>query len=303
MWQHGSQARVRSNKEWQLTSPSPKNAPRPITDGTNSWRKRVDSDHDLLADFLEDVAATETIQSAIELAVQRMRPAPRMKALDVGCGTGVYFSALAEAIGPGGIMAGIDHGAGFLEDARKRGLDGGYADQLQLVLGDAEALPFRRGSFDAAHTERVLMHLADPDLAIRELRRVVRPGGWIVCVEPDLTGMRLDHPRPELASCLVAGFCASIQNPSMGLELNRRFAMAGLLDRTIDVLTEVERTYQEDVAEFFARAAETAIAKRWLTREEADSALIGLLEAGDSGYFTSYSSMFVVAGQVPRESD
>ena len=271
-----------------------------VTSGTSSWREGVEDERELLADFLENVAATETIQIAIGRAVEAMRLRRGSRVLDVGCGTGVMFPALAGAIGATGRIVGLDHGSGFLGDARKRSVDLGFSKQLELVRADAHALPFDEHTFDAAHTERVLMHLSYPDRALRELRRVVRRGGWIVCVEPDLIGMRVDHSNPEHAALVVTGFCASIQNPAIGLELNRRFANAGLVDRRVDVLTEVERDFPADVEEFFARAASTSVKRGWLTQGDAELAIAAMRQAGEAGCYISYSSMFIVSGKVPE---
>jgi SAM-dependent methyltransferase len=271
-----------------------------VTTGTRSWeRAGVEAEHEVLAEFLEEVAGSDTIKSAMSLAVARMRLRAGSAVLDVGCGTGVIFAEIGNAIGPAGKIMGIDHASSFLADARRRADDSGYGTFTELLQGDAHTLPFSDNAFDAGHTERVLMHLSDPDLALRELHRVVRPGGWVVCVEPDLTGMRIDLPAADAAANIVAGFSASIRNPSMGLELNRRMAAAGLINRKIDVLTEVEREYEPDTAAFFRRAADTAIERGWLTASEASQTLAEMQRAGDLGIYTSYSSMFVVTGQVP----
>jgi SAM-dependent methyltransferase len=273
-----------------------------VTSGTASWeRAGADAEHAALAGFLDEVAATETIRTAIDRALAAMRIEPGDSVLDVGCGTGAFFPSLAAAVGPRGRVTGLDHAAGFLADARRRAIDGRFAERLRLIRADAHRLPFPDGSFAAAHTERVLIHLAEPDLALRELRRVVRPGGWVVCVEPDLAGLRLDSSDALAAERIVAGFCASIRNPAMGLELNRRMANAGLLDRRVEVLTEVERAFDEDTAGFFARAAETAIAQGSLDRARATAALTAFQAAGDSGTYLSYSSMFIVAGRVSAD--
>jgi len=273
-----------------------------VTDGTKSWeRASVDADHELLTEFLEEVAATETIRNASSVAIERMRLQPGAVALDVGCGTGIFLSALARAVGDTGQIVGLDHGAGFLTDARARADGEGFSPIVSLTLADAHRLPFPNDHFDAAHTERVLMHLEDPDQVLRELIRVVRPGGWVVCVEPDLRGMRVDHPDSYRVSKIMSGFCASIRYPEMGLELNRRMALVGLEPRTIDVLTEVSHDYDEAAAEYFTTAARVAADNGWITPADAEGTLVELQQAADDGIFTSYASMFVVAGQVPKD--
>lgn len=270
-----------------------------VTSGTASWeREGAAAEHELLTEFLEEVAETETIRSVIAQSVAWMNLTPGAGVLDVGCGTGVVFDAFAGAIGNTGEITGLDHSDEFLTAARERAEAGGYAETVTLVRGDAHELPFPDASFDAAHVERVLMHIADPDRALRELRRVVKPGGWIVCAEPDLTGMRVDLADAQSVSKVVAGFCASIRNPSIGLELNRRMAAAGLVDRRVDALTYVEREYDAETAQFFAGAAESAVERGWLTRATADETLAAMQAAGDGGTYTSYSSMFIVAGRV-----
>ncbi|MCC6792617.1 MAG: methyltransferase domain-containing protein [Thermomicrobiales bacterium] len=281
----------------QVSSKSPQPL---VTSGTASWqRSGTTAEHELLTEFLEEVATTETIQTVKSVSIARMRLQPGARVLDVGCGTGVIFDDLATAIGPTGTITGLDHSAEFLSTARERADGAGYGNIVSLADGDAHDLPFPDASFDAAHVERVLMHLSDPDRALRELHRVVRPGGWVVCAEPDLTGMRLDLTDAEGAARIVAGFCASIGNPSIGLELNRRMAEVGFVDRIVDALTYVERDYDADSAEFFAKAARTAVERGWLDETRAQRSLEAMQTAADDGYFTSYSSMFVVAGRVP----
>jgi SAM-dependent methyltransferase len=279
----------------------PQNTPNKplVTSGTASWeRDGAAAEHDVLTEFLEEVATSETIKSVISLSIERMRLRAGARVLDVGCGTGVMFDELARAIGPAGAIAGLDHSTDLLAAAAERAAAGGYAGIVTLVDGDAHELPFPDASFDAGHVERVLMHLRDPDRALRELRRVVKPGGWVACAEPDLTGMRLDLEDAESAAMVVAGFCASIANPAMGLELNRRMAAAGLVDREVEALTYVERDYDADTAAFFASAARTAVERGWLDEHAAAKTLAAMQAAGDGGYYTSYSSMFVVAGRV-----
>ncbi len=102
--------------------------------------------------------------------------------LDVGTGTGLVAAAAAPAAG--GRVVGLDLSPAMLRRARERVAPLGVA----LVTGDAEALPCRDGSFDAAAGHFVLALLARPAAALAELRRVLRPGGRVA-----LTALR----RPE----------------------------------------------------------------------------------------------------------
>lgn len=108
---------------------------------------------------------------------------PGIRVLDAGCG-------------PGG------NGARFLDDARVVGLDLEYAAvefvrdkhaPMQPVQGSLTALPFPDGSFDVAIVVTVLYHVPDDALAMRELARVLAPGGGLFVVEPALELFRRAH--------------------------------------------------------------------------------------------------------------
>src|SRR4051794_5412243 len=149
-----------------------------VTSGTTSWeRTGAEQEQEVLSAFLSEVAATAVIQTAIVRSVTAMRIRHGDSVLDLGCGTGAALPELARAVGATGSVTGLDHAAGFLSEARQLADREGFGDLLRLIQADAHVLPFPDGAFTAAHTERVLIHVADPDLVLQELRRVVRPGG------------------------------------------------------------------------------------------------------------------------------
>jgi SAM-dependent methyltransferase len=88
--------------------------------------------------------------------------------VDVGCGNGVYLAALRRR-GHTGPVLGLDLSAGM---AREAATHGG-----STAVADAQRLPLDDGSVDVALCMHMLYHVPDADLAVRELRRVVRPGG------------------------------------------------------------------------------------------------------------------------------
>ncbi|WP_017584095.1 class I SAM-dependent methyltransferase [Nocardiopsis valliformis] len=92
--------------------------------------------------------------------------------LDVGCGTGTFFDLLRER-GNKGRFVGLDSSAAALERISERG-------QAGPVLADAMHLPFPDASFDAVTARHMLYHVPDPDRALREARRVTRPGGRVL---------------------------------------------------------------------------------------------------------------------------
>ncbi|MGH3252777.1 MAG: class I SAM-dependent methyltransferase, partial [Trebonia sp.] len=120
-------------------------------------------------------------------------PAPDETVADVGCGNGAYLTELTRR-GFVGRVVGMDLSTGMLTAARDRlrAEHGpgtvGAADRVALLAADATGLPLPDGTADLTLAMHMLYHVADPSLALRELRRVTRPGGRVVIV---LNG--LDH--------------------------------------------------------------------------------------------------------------
>jgi demethylmenaquinone methyltransferase/2-methoxy-6-polyprenyl-1,4-benzoquinol methylase len=101
-----------------------------------------------------------------------VRPGDRV--LDAACGTGDLAVAAARA---GGIVTGLDFSPGMLERARRK------APELEWVQGDALALPFPDARFDVATVGFGVRNLDDLEAGLRELRRVLRPGGRVAVLE------------------------------------------------------------------------------------------------------------------------
>jgi ubiquinone/menaquinone biosynthesis C-methylase UbiE len=96
---------------------------------------------------------------------------PGQRVLDVACGTGVLARAVADRVGSAGSVAGVDVNDGMLAVARRK------APAIAWKQASAEALPFDNDSFDAVVSQFGLMFFADRCAALKEMLRVVRPGG------------------------------------------------------------------------------------------------------------------------------
>lgn len=101
--------------------------------------------------------------------------------LDVATGTGAVAAELASRTGCR--VTGIDQSPGMLAAARKLLAARGLADRVELVRGEAEALPFDDASFDGLTVTYLLRYVADPAATLAELARVVRPGGALASLE------------------------------------------------------------------------------------------------------------------------
>ncbi|MEV6614785.1 class I SAM-dependent methyltransferase [Streptomyces sp. NPDC051051] len=102
------------------------------------------------------------------------------RVLDAGCGTGRALPPLRDAVGPSGVVVGADLTPAMLEAAARAGRDRAG----RLLLADVTALPLRSGSLDAVFAAGLVAHLPDPSRNLRELARVVRPGGALALFHP-----------------------------------------------------------------------------------------------------------------------
>ncbi|MER5427976.1 class I SAM-dependent methyltransferase [Streptomyces sp. NPDC002588] len=115
---------------------------------------------------------------AAAVAELRLREGDRV--LDAGCGTGRALTPLRSAVGPSGVVLGADLTPAMLEAAVRAGRD----RDGRLLLADVAALPLRPESLDAVFAAGLVAHLPHPAKNLRELARVVRPGGTLGLFHP-----------------------------------------------------------------------------------------------------------------------
>lgn len=119
--------------------------------------------------------------------------------LEVGMGTGKTLAALAQRVAR---VIGVDSSEKMLQSCRERVEKHGLTN-VTLKLGEAEALPVPESECDTAYSSMLLHHLADPSLGVREMGRVVKPGGKVVIT--DLVKHDFDWTR-ELMADVWLGF-------------------------------------------------------------------------------------------------
>lgn len=130
----------------------------------------------------EQVAAAEAYEKLHVPALFRQwagpvldaaRVAQGQRVLDVACGTGVVARQALTRVGPEGFVAGVDPGAGMLAVAAR------LAPKVEWRQGTAEAIPYADGSFDAVVSQFGMMFFSDRVGALREMLRVLGPGGRV----------------------------------------------------------------------------------------------------------------------------
>jgi ubiquinone/menaquinone biosynthesis C-methylase UbiE len=190
--------------------------------------------------------------------------------LDMPCGDGAYTVLLAEKVGSSGSVVGVDLSASYLALARACADQSADGARTRFQTGDIAALPFDDNTFDLIWCAQSMHSLPDPIDALRELRRVVRPGGTIAVFENDtLHQMLLPWPaelelvvrQAQLRS--LAALAPATAKFFIGRDLCSRFAAAGLKNIIVTPYTSIrhaplsvdERTY---LACYFAELGKQA---------------------------------------------
>jgi SAM-dependent methyltransferase len=108
-----------------------------------------------------------------------------MRVADLGCGVGLVTAVLAELVGPEGRVVGLDTSAAQLAQARDRLPPGGT--NVRFVQASATDTGLPPASFDLVYCRFLLLHLPEPERALREMWTLLKPGGILVCEDGDLT--------------------------------------------------------------------------------------------------------------------
>jgi ubiquinone/menaquinone biosynthesis C-methylase UbiE len=114
--------------------------------------------------------------------IEALAPRPGETILEVGPGTGYYTLPVAQALAPNGTLHILDLQQEMLDHATRRARDAAI-ENVRPRQGDARQLPYADGAFDAAYLVAVLGEVPDQGAALRELARVLRPGGHLVVGE------------------------------------------------------------------------------------------------------------------------
>jgi ubiquinone/menaquinone biosynthesis C-methylase UbiE len=225
-----------------------------------------------------------------------MHPMAGASVLEVGCGTGEDAIALANRVGNSGKVTAIDRSQTMLKDAisstQKLSLP------IEFVLADAQQLPFPDHSFDAARVDRTLQHIPHPAGVIAEMVRVVRPGGWMVAMEPDWGTFIVNSNQRVITRQLLNYWCDSFPSGWVGRHLLQYFRQAGLTN--IQVMPETLVITQFDLADQVFDLVQTAhatVEAGIVSQSDAQTWLSELQQFDQAQEFYSSFTGLIVSGQ------
>ena len=220
-----------------------------------------------------------------------------LSVLEVGCGLGDDALRMAERVGPDGLVVGVDASARMIEEAVSRTPAGLAA---VFARADARSLPFRDGSFARCRIDRTLQHITIPEASVREIVRVLKPGGILLAYDNDWGTFSISGSDDGCTRTIEMLWEDSFTNRWIGRYLKGYFLEAGLGDVTVEPSVSVihdfelaDRVY--NVRQTVGRAVEAGLishgtAREWLAALQAQSCC---------GAFSCTLTAFTVVGTKP----
>jgi ubiquinone/menaquinone biosynthesis C-methylase UbiE len=236
-----------------------------------------------------------------ERAYQLLHLAQGNKVLDVGCGFGFDTMNLAHFVGSTGQVVGVDSDPVMVHEANQRAAQAAVDCPLTHQTADAYLLPFEDAYFDACHSERLLQHLQSPSLAIDEMLRVIRPGGWLAIADTDWGTLSIDTLHIDIERKLAQVEIDLHYNGYSGRQLYRLFRQHNLLEISVEMfhLPLTNYAIADDILGI-TEVTNQALQQGVITEQERADWLANLRAFDNAGTFFASISGILIAGQKPK---
>jgi arsenite methyltransferase len=247
------------------------------------------------------VEATYLTPDVVEqrrLVVAALDLQPAEKALDIGSGPGLLAADIAEVVGPGGSVDGIDPSDSMLAIARRRQAarpSGGA--RVEFHAGDAYALPFPDETFDVAVSTQVYEYVADVPRALAEAHRILRPAGRLLVLDTDWDSIVWHSRDPERMRRVLAAWDEHLVDPYLPRSLTGLLVQAGFVATRREVIPMLNAGYDADTYSAglvgFIRAFVPG--HQGLTEADASAWADDLTSLGEDFFFSVNRYVFVAA--------
>lgn len=200
--------------------------------------------------------------------------------LEIGCGTGATTRALARRTDFHGVAFGVDQSPTFIEAASQFARDENISGRVEFRVGNAHGLAFADATFDVVVAHTLISHVTEPLVVLREMSRVVRPGGTVAIFDGDYASLTYAFPDQEFGDRMdTALVTAAFNNPRVMRTLPRAIPQLGMRleaawgDAVVEIGTgSYFRSFAETYVPYVAKAGlvSAPAAEAWLaTQREA----------------------------------
>jgi ubiquinone/menaquinone biosynthesis C-methylase UbiE len=246
--------------------------------------------------YLDAVAQGDFMRGVKMQITQMLDLHPGDTVLDAGCGTGDDARAMAELVGPHGRVTGLDHDDEILVEARRRSKVSDLP--VTFVRGDVQQLAYADATFSRCRSERMFQHVADQHAAMRELVRVLCPGGLAVVYDTDWETLIIDADDWQTTRSLMQVHCAEHRHGWIGRMLPGLMGEAGLGEISVVPQTLVIRDLTlAEKSHTLRKTAELAIAQKHVSPEALEAWFSDLQRRDAQGRFFCAVTSFIVKGR------
>jgi ubiquinone/menaquinone biosynthesis C-methylase UbiE len=166
--------------------------------------------------------------------------APGQTALDLGCGPGYVAAQIARLVGPNGHVHALDVNADFVARARAVAAEAGVEKRVDVQHLTGERFPLPDASCDRALAKNVLEYVPSVEATLRELHRVLKPGGTLTAMDSDWAFVLIEPLTPDEVRELFSAAAPAFREPYIGRKLRAACRRAGFRDVQVDVVASAD---------------------------------------------------------------
>ncbi|MFX1521630.1 MAG: methyltransferase domain-containing protein [Promethearchaeota archaeon] len=270
---------------------------------TSSWSKSSDIDPEKTKKMVEYIEKRSQYpdQKQVNHALKEiLSPKAGERLLDAGCGGGVLSRLVAPNLAPGGYITGIDIFPEIIKLASEYARRENLTSLIRFEMGDAENLSYTDGYFDGAFAARLLLHVNNPQEVVRELTRVVRPGGRVVLMDWDFETLVVDHSNREITRRILHWRTDHKDgNNWSGRQLFRLLRVQGLTKVAVHTVVTVATDENSSLTQSLWHGASGALDQGIITEKEYKTWMSELKARLRDRQFFASIVYFIVRGKRP----
>ncbi|MFX1256028.1 MAG: methyltransferase domain-containing protein [Promethearchaeota archaeon] len=258
------------------------------------WRERYLSQLNMLkaqSEFMEERLSLLDFSSA-------------EKVLEIGCGLGNDALILIKHLKEGGKYLGVDVNPEYVEKANALFRNENLTDTACAETADAMTMPMMPNYYDIVMIVRVLEHLTDPASLLKRVFEMLKPGGELLCIEPDFATVSFNHPDIALTTRIMNSYFLDVLNyGTAGSKLREWFVNAGFKIKEIKSSSHILLDYNfANLGLGLERTVWGYIVKTGkATQEEATRFIEGLKQMSEKDIFFGTMTMITFVGKKPLE--